>query len=83
MLGRMLSASLEPPATERKSAPRTIDAYRRNLEPWVAFLDQQHAAMPGAGKSDPLLLRVYLRQRSEAGVSNRSLARFLSMTRAA
>ena len=34
--------------------------------------------MPGSAKNDPLLLRVYLRRRSEAGVSNRSLARFLS-----
>ncbi len=78
MLSQTLSAYLESLALERKSAPRTIDAYRRDLEPWVAFLEQQHAAMPGNRRNDPLLLRVYLRQRSEAGVSNRSLARFLS-----
>ncbi|HQL23119.1 MAG TPA: tyrosine-type recombinase/integrase, partial [candidate division Zixibacteria bacterium] len=65
-------------AEERRCSPRTVEAYRRDLEPWLAFLAEQHAALPGGRPNDPLLLRVYLRRRAEAGVSNRSLARFLS-----
>ena len=57
---------------------RTIEAYRRDLIPWVTYLQQQHANLPASPKNDPLFLRIYLRQRAEQGVSNRSLARFLS-----
>jgi len=59
-------------------AAKTIEAYRRDLQPWVLFLNQQHQLLSGSPVNDPIFLRMYLRQRSEAGVSNRSLARFLS-----
>lgn len=78
MLSKALSEYLAALANERQCSPRTLEAYRRDLEPWVVFLKSQYAAMPGTRKNDPLLLRVYLRQRSGSGVSNRSLARFLS-----
>lgn len=48
------------------------------MVPWISWLEEQHAALPGNAPNDPLYLRIYLRERSEAGVSNRSLARFLS-----
>jgi site-specific recombinase XerD len=57
---------------------KTVASYRRDLVPWVAFLEQRQAELPTAAKNDPLFLRLYLRQRSENNVSNRSLARFLS-----
>jgi len=59
-------------------SPRTIESYGRDLTPWLKYLEEQYEAIPGTEKNDPLLLRLYLRQRTEAGVSNRSLARFLS-----
>ena len=78
MLKRALAEFLDDLASGRGRAARTIDAYRCDLEPWVAYLEKQHAALPGGAKNDPLFLRMYLRERGEAGVSNRSLARFLS-----
>ncbi len=65
-------------ATRKQRAPRTIEAYRRDLEPWVEHLEKQYALVPQSPKNDPLFLRIYLRERSEAQISNRSLARFLS-----
>lgn len=62
----------------RGRAAKTVEAYCRDLTPWVAFLEEQHLKMPSASKNDPLFLRIYLRRRLESGVSNRSLARFLS-----
>ncbi|MFZ5981047.1 MAG: tyrosine-type recombinase/integrase [Candidatus Zixiibacteriota bacterium] len=65
--------------SDRKSrSTNTIAAYRRDLAPWVNYLEERHRQLPGSPKNDPLFLRVYLRQRAEAKVSNRSLARFLS-----
>ena len=78
MLQQALKNYLLDLSERRRLSARTVEAYRRDLEPWVAYLTEQYAAMPGGKKNDPLLLRVYLRSRSEAGVSNRSLARFLS-----
>ncbi|MBU0984910.1 MAG: tyrosine-type recombinase/integrase [candidate division Zixibacteria bacterium] len=65
-------------ADVRHRSPRTIDAYRRDLTPWLAWLDEQHRALPGHPRNDQLYLRLYLQLRADAGVSNRSLARFLS-----
>jgi site-specific recombinase XerD len=63
---------------ERGRASRTVEAYRRDLAPWVTYLEEKYGRSPGLAPNDPLLLRVYLRRRLESGVSNRSLARFLS-----
>jgi integrase/recombinase XerD len=65
-------------AQKKGRAQKTIEAYQRDLAPWVAFLERQHLALPGSSKNDPIFLRMYLRERGEAGVSNRSLSRFLS-----
>ena len=78
MLKRALGEFLKDLAESKGRAARTIDAYRRDLEPWVNFLQEQYDALPGSPRNDPLFLRMYLRERAEAGVSNRSLARFLS-----
>jgi site-specific recombinase XerD len=78
MLRKALAAYLEYLKTDRGRSEHTVAAYRRDLEPWIIFLESQYQEMPGIGRNDPVLLRVYLRNRSQAGVSNRSIARFLS-----
>jgi integrase/recombinase XerC len=78
MLTKALESFLKDSADNKGRAPRTIEAYRRDLSPWVSFLEKQYQAQPSAAPNDPLFMRIYLRERSEAGVSNRSLARFLS-----
>jgi site-specific recombinase XerD len=78
MLKQALSSFLKHLSEVRHRSARTIDAYRRDLKPWLDFLEQQHASQSQTPYNDPLYLRVYLRQRSRSGVSNRSLARFLS-----
>jgi len=62
----------------RGLSPHTIASYRRDLVRWVTFLDEQHQQLTGSPRNDPLFLRLFLRERTESGLSNRSLARFLS-----
>ena len=65
--------------TEQKAySANTIKAYKKDLESFVQFLSTQHTGHPSTPKNDPLFLRLYLHQRIEEEVSNRSLARFLS-----
>jgi len=78
MLSGKLDSFLKSLKEERQCSDKTIDAYRRDLSRWIEFLEEQHQSMPSTRKNDPLFLRMYLRERSESGVSNRSLARFLS-----
>ncbi len=78
MLLKALDKFLRHLAEVESKSPRTIESYRRDLTPWIEFLEKQFEAVPGTKRNDPLLLRVYLRQRTDAGLSNRSLARFLS-----
>jgi len=78
MLNKELEKYLKVLANQKRYSTHTIEAYKRDLQPWVAHLEKQYENLPGSAKNDPLYLRVYLRVRSEAKVSNRSLARFLS-----
>ena len=78
MLKKALSGFLKDLSENKGRSAQTVDAYRRDLTPWLEFLEKQYAALPGNALNDPLYLRVYLRERGEAGISNRSLARFLS-----
>jgi len=78
MLSEALDKFLQDLGRNKGRSEHTVEAYRRDLTPWITFLQKQHDAMPSAPPNDPLYLRVYLRERSESGVSNRSLARFLS-----
>lgn len=75
---RALQSYLVELAESKHRSARTIEAYRRDLVPWITYLEWQHEELPASPKNDPLFLRIYLRQRAEQGVSNRSLARFLS-----
>lgn len=78
MLKKELKKYLEVLSAQKRYSINTIAAYKRDLQPWVDHLEKQYEALPNSQKNDPLYLRVYLRARSEAKVSNRSLARFLS-----
>ncbi|MEW6413473.1 MAG: tyrosine-type recombinase/integrase [Candidatus Zixiibacteriota bacterium] len=78
MLSRLLSEYMKALQSDKRYAAKTIEAYRRDLSPWVRFLEERYKELPSARKNDPLFLRLYLRARSEENISNRSLARFLS-----
>lgn len=78
MLRRALNSFLDHLANDLGRAPKTVEAYDRDLSRWLSFLELQQQQAPSAKPNDPLFLRLYLRQRAEKGVSNRSLARFLS-----
>lgn len=78
MLHKALTDYLKSLASGGRHSAKTIESYGRDLTPWVAFLQEKYAELPSADRNDPLLLRLYLRLRSEKGLSNRSLARFLS-----
>lgn len=78
MLSDLLGKYLTTLDKDARYSARTVEAYRRDLTPWVEFVQSQWERLPSAAKNDPLYLRMYLRSRSEKKVSNRSLARFLS-----
>lgn len=78
MLDKALKNYLRVLIEEKGRAAKTIESYRRDLEPWVTFLSEQHVTQPGSAVNDPLFLRIYLRRRLESGVTHRSLARFIS-----
>jgi site-specific recombinase XerD len=78
MYDRLLTKYLLHLSQERRMSPHTIAAYRRDLTPWVEHIMSAQSSSPSFAKNDPLYLRMYLRTRSEANVTNRSLSRFLS-----
>jgi len=78
MLKKVLTGYLKSLTTDGKYAAKTIESYRRDLTPWISFLEKKYEELPSITPNDPLLLRLFLRERSEKSVSNRSLARFLS-----
>ena len=78
MLHKMLAQYLKLLETDGRFSKNTVSSYRRDLEPWVLHLQIQYKENSGIAPNDPLLLRLYLRKRSEDKISNRSLARFLS-----
>jgi len=78
MYDRLVTKYLQHLSQERRMSPHTIEAYRRDLTPWIEHVMSAQKSSPSFAKNDPLYLRMYLRNRSEANVSNRSLSRFLS-----
>lgn len=78
MLRKGLENFLTTISAEKNYSAKTVEAYQRDLDRWVSFLDEKYRELPGTVRNDPLLLRVFLRQRSDENVSNRSLARFLA-----
>ena len=78
MLLKLYEKYLKEIKEQRAFSPNTVNAYERDLTPWVKFLEQQYKELSKAKKNDPLFLRLYLHERIENKISNRSLARFLS-----
>ena len=78
MLRKELNRFLDKMIREKRYSPRSIEAYKSDLSDWVSFLEKKYQDFPSSARNDPLFLRIYLHERSENKVSNRSLARFLS-----
>jgi len=72
-------AFLEMMAVERAASPRTLDAYRRDLEDLAAFLDRSGRPGPDAAGDEDL--RAYLKHQHDLGMAARTAARRLSALR--
>jgi integrase/recombinase XerD len=73
-----LDAFLEMLAAERGAAHNTLEAYRRDLEDFGAFLERRSKSLASAGASE---ISAYMRDLSEAGLAPASRARRLSAIR--
>ncbi|MBO0740093.1 MAG: site-specific tyrosine recombinase XerD [Hyphomicrobiaceae bacterium] len=73
-----LEGFLEMLAAERGASPNTLQAYRRDLEDFLSFLDGRGSELARAA---PAEIGAYLRARSEAGLAATSRARRLSAIR--
>jgi integrase/recombinase XerD len=74
----MLDAFLEMMAAERGAARHTLDAYRRDLADFRAFLTRRGGALPTAGGDD---VRAYLAELAGAGLRSSTTARRLAAIR--
>ena len=84
-LARAIEGFADYVADERRFSPRTVEAYRRDLERFAAFWESEFANVP-AGKTplsklDTLTVRSYLAHLHREKLANRSLARHLSTLR--
>ncbi|WP_439543736.1 site-specific tyrosine recombinase XerD [Hyphomicrobium sp.] len=75
---RHVTAFLEMMAAERGAATNTLDAYRRDLADYLAFLDRSDASVTAAEKAD---VSRYLSELSVAGLKPASRGRRLSAVR--
>jgi integrase/recombinase XerD len=73
-----LEAFLEMLAAERGAALNTLQAYRRDLEDFLAFLERRGKSIAGTGKAE---IGAYMRGLSESGMAPASRARRLSAIR--
>jgi len=69
---------LEMLAAERGAAANTLEAYRRDLEAFAAFLGKRKARLETAGAED---IRAFLSRLARAGMAPRTAARRLSALR--
>ena len=76
--GSISRLSCEMLAAERGAARNTLQAYRRDLDDFLAFLDRRGSALAAAEQAD---IGAYLRSLSEAGLAPASRARRLSAIR--
>ncbi len=79
MIAKLFEKFITDISEQKSYSVNTITAYARDLKPWIQFLEIKHKEFSGNKKNDPLYLRLYLQGRVEANISNRSLARFLSV----
>ena len=74
-----LTRFLDHLRTERRLSPRTLDAYRRDLDALCAFCDAQ--GLSDWTRLDAHQVRAFVAARHRAGLSGRSLQRALSAVR--
>ncbi len=77
MLNKALKEYKKFISTEKSYSVNTIKSYYRELSDWVNFLEQKYVESPSINKNDPLLLRIYLREKTKK-LTNRSVARIIS-----
>jgi integrase/recombinase XerC len=68
-------------SSERQLADHTVDAYRRDVRQFLAFLGEHLGTVPGFGEIADLApadIRAFLAQRRREGLGSRSLVRILS-----
>jgi integrase/recombinase XerD len=75
---RHIEAFLQMLAAERGAAQNTLEAYRRDLDDFLGFLDRRTCSLLGATQRE---IGAYLRSLSEAGLASTSRARRLSAIR--
>ncbi|HEX7072523.1 MAG TPA: site-specific tyrosine recombinase XerD [Hyphomicrobiaceae bacterium] len=75
---KLIDSFLEMLAAERGAAANTLEAYRRDLENFSAFLGKRHVELAAAGPAD---ISAYLRFLTEQGMAASSRARRLSALR--
>ena len=75
---RHIDAFLEMLGAERGAARNTLEAYRRDLEDFAAYLERHKTAIEGAAPAD---LSAYMQSISTAGLKAASRARRLSAIR--
>jgi integrase/recombinase XerD len=78
VFSRRLEGFLEMLAAERAVAARTLEAYRRDLADFAAFVDARGGQVISA---ESALIRAYLASMTQAGLSARTAARRLSSLR--
>ncbi len=76
--GQHLAAFLEMMAAERGAAPNTLEAYRRDLEDFLGFLQRRGVPLTRVGRAE---VGAYVRGQSEVGLAPSSRARRLSAIR--
>ena len=84
-LSRAIDGFLSYLADERRFSPRTVIAYRTDLERFAEFWEREFAHTPPArtplSRLDTLAVRSHLAALHRSGLANRSLARHLSTLR--
>jgi integrase/recombinase XerD len=73
-----VEAFLEMLAAERGAARNTLEAYRRDLEDFLGYVERAGRSLPAVG---PAEISAYLRELSQAGLAPASRARRLSALR--
>jgi site-specific recombinase XerD len=78
MLKKALTDYLKLLGEKRRLSPGTIETYRRNLTPWINFLEKEYINLKPDSKTNAILLRRFLSMRRKQTVSVRTLAGFIS-----
>src|SRR5581483_11366283 len=70
--------------TEKRMSPKTLEAYRRDVQQFLAFLTEHLGAAPSLARLEklkPADIRAFMAARRSGGLSSRSLMRQLAGAR--